>query len=144
MRVGSYSFSYSFSLCGERGIRTPGGLTLNGFQDRRNRPLCHLSGGKGKSFLFTQIQKNAKNLILMYFFGYSSCISHKIKLLEISGVLGKLENLFLIARLLFPLKLCPLPNPPRRRGNSTHKPQLMRFYLVFKRQNTVTRLNGFF
>ena len=28
---------------GERGIRTPGGLTLNGFQDRRNRPLCHLS-----------------------------------------------------------------------------------------------------
>ena len=31
------------TLCGERGIRTPGGLTLNGFQDRRNRPLCHLS-----------------------------------------------------------------------------------------------------
>ncbi len=28
---------------GERGIRTPGGVTLNGFQDRRNRPLCHLS-----------------------------------------------------------------------------------------------------
>ena len=28
---------------GERGIRTPGGLRLNGFQDRRNRPLCHLS-----------------------------------------------------------------------------------------------------
>ncbi len=31
--------------CGERGIRTPGGVTLNGFQDRRNRPLCHLSFG---------------------------------------------------------------------------------------------------
>ena len=30
-------------LGGERGIRTPGGVTLNGFQDRRNRPLCHLS-----------------------------------------------------------------------------------------------------
>ena len=30
-------------VCGEGGIRTPGGLTLNGFQDRRNRPLCHLS-----------------------------------------------------------------------------------------------------
>jgi len=29
---------------GERGIRTPGGVTLNGFQDRRIRPLCHLSG----------------------------------------------------------------------------------------------------
>lgn len=31
---------------GERGIRTPGPLTVNGFQDRRNRPLCHLSGRK--------------------------------------------------------------------------------------------------
>ena len=29
---------------GERGIRTPGGLTLNGFQDRRFRPLSQLSG----------------------------------------------------------------------------------------------------
>ena len=28
---------------GERGIRTPGGVTLNGFQDRRIRPLCHFS-----------------------------------------------------------------------------------------------------
>ena len=27
----------------ERGIRTPGPLTVNGFQDRRIRPLCHLS-----------------------------------------------------------------------------------------------------
>ena len=31
---------------GERGIRTPGSLTFNGFQDRRNRPLCHLSACK--------------------------------------------------------------------------------------------------
>ncbi len=30
-------------LSGERGIRTPGPVTVNGFQDRRNRPLCHLS-----------------------------------------------------------------------------------------------------
>ena len=30
-------------FCGERGIRTPGGVTLNGFQDRRIRPLCHAS-----------------------------------------------------------------------------------------------------
>ena len=28
---------------GERGIRTPGGLPLNGFQDRRFRPLSQLS-----------------------------------------------------------------------------------------------------
>jgi hypothetical protein len=33
-------------LSGERGIRTPGGITLNGFQDRRIKPLCHLSGAK--------------------------------------------------------------------------------------------------
>ena len=33
----------SRTFSGERGIRTPGGVTLNGFQDRRNRPLCHLS-----------------------------------------------------------------------------------------------------
>ena len=33
-----------FSVCcGETGIRTPGALQHNGFQDRRNRPLCHLS-----------------------------------------------------------------------------------------------------
>ena len=28
---------------GEGGIRTPGPVTVNGFQDRRVRPLCHLS-----------------------------------------------------------------------------------------------------
>lgn len=27
---------------GQGGIRTPGDFRLNGFQDRRNRPLCHL------------------------------------------------------------------------------------------------------
>ena len=33
-----------FSIyCGETGIRTPGTSQFNGFQDRRNRPLCHLS-----------------------------------------------------------------------------------------------------
>ncbi len=28
---------------GEGGIRTHGPSRVNGFQDRRNRPLCHLS-----------------------------------------------------------------------------------------------------
>ena len=32
-------------FCGERGIRTPGTSQYNGFQDRRDRPLCHLSIG---------------------------------------------------------------------------------------------------
>ena len=43
------------AYCGERGIRTPGGVTLNSFQDCRIRPLCHFSnsGGKYKTlFLF--------------------------------------------------------------------------------------------
>lgn len=35
---------YATLLCGEAGIRTLGALnTPNGFQDHRNRPLCHLS-----------------------------------------------------------------------------------------------------
>ena len=44
--------------CGERGIRTPGTSQFNGFQDRRNRPLCHLSGRKSITiFAFYQIFK---------------------------------------------------------------------------------------
>ena len=31
------------SFCGERGIRTPGPVTVNSFQDCRIRPLCHFS-----------------------------------------------------------------------------------------------------
>jgi hypothetical protein len=37
---------YFQTKCGERGIRTPGPVTVNGFQDRRIRPLCHLSAAK--------------------------------------------------------------------------------------------------
>ena len=34
----------SFGFCGgRRGIRTPGGVTLAGFQDQCIRPLCHSS-----------------------------------------------------------------------------------------------------
>ena len=41
---------------GKRGIRTPGTLQFNGFQDRRNRPLCHLSEDKSiTDFPFRQI-----------------------------------------------------------------------------------------
>ena len=39
-------------VCGERGIRTPGGVTLNGFQDRRIRPLCHLSEKRLQKYYF--------------------------------------------------------------------------------------------
>lgn len=35
-----------FPFGGERGIRTPGLLRVNSFQDCRDRPLRHFSGGK--------------------------------------------------------------------------------------------------
>ena len=37
---------FEFSYSGEGGIRTPGSVTFNSFQDCRNRPLCHLSERK--------------------------------------------------------------------------------------------------
>ena len=45
------SDSFFILCCGERGIRTPGASQLNGFQDRRNRPLCHLSSKSGAKVL---------------------------------------------------------------------------------------------
>lgn len=39
----SLIFNKLADFCGERGIRTPGPVKINGFQDRRIRPLCHLS-----------------------------------------------------------------------------------------------------
>jgi hypothetical protein len=39
----SIMLSGLFVISGERGIRTPGTSRFNGFQDRRDRPLCHLS-----------------------------------------------------------------------------------------------------
>ena len=42
----------SLNLRGERGIRTPGTLLYNGFQDRRDRPLCHFSAAKIQLFYF--------------------------------------------------------------------------------------------
>ena len=57
------------SACGERGIRTPGTSQFNGFQDRRNRPLCHLSSKSGaKVLLFFELCKFLiKNLAYMHF-----------------------------------------------------------------------------
>ena len=49
-------------LCGERGIRTPGPVTVNGFQDRRIRPLCHLSGAKVKH-QSRIMKKSSKNIL---------------------------------------------------------------------------------
>ena len=40
-----------FSAGGERGIRTPGPVTVNSFQDCRIRPLCHFSNKSRSHFL---------------------------------------------------------------------------------------------
>ena len=42
----------SSKFSGETGIRTPGASQHNGFQDRRNRPLCHLSKTSFSEVLF--------------------------------------------------------------------------------------------
>ena len=52
------SDSFFILCCGERGIRTPGTSQFNGFQDRRNRPLCHLS------FCFIKTEKNVRRMRL--------------------------------------------------------------------------------
>ncbi len=51
---------------GERGIRTPGGVTLNGFQDRRIRPLCHLSFAGAKVHFFFKLTKATMKIITEY------------------------------------------------------------------------------
>lgn len=53
---GSPSCRRSSYFGGRRGIRTPGTLQFNGFQDRRDRPLRHPSGHKSSTdFPFRQI-----------------------------------------------------------------------------------------
>ncbi len=55
----------SLPFRGERGIRTPGTLLYNGFQDRRIRPLCHFSAAKIQLFYFDNNidKKNILNIL---------------------------------------------------------------------------------
>lgn len=43
-------------FCGERGIRTPGPVTVNGFQDHRIRPLCHFTSRNDCAFADANIE----------------------------------------------------------------------------------------
>ena len=45
-----------FAYGGEAEIRTLGAVTLNGFQDRRFRPLSHLTGGRKLYLWFREWQ----------------------------------------------------------------------------------------
>ena len=53
-------------LGGERGIRTPGPVTVNGFQDRRVRPLCQLSAAKIR-FEIVQPKSFTKLFLLAFY-----------------------------------------------------------------------------
>ncbi len=68
-----------FGRCGEGGIRTPGTSRYNGFQDRRDRPLCHFSGAKVKLFIncqtpYAQIGKIMRSGILPHFCTFSTVL----------------------------------------------------------------------
>ncbi len=74
-----------FYGCGESGIRTPGGLHLNSFQDCRNRPLCQLSGAKiDEGFHVLKYFKKYSNLQErpIYLTSKSSAMSTVHKILE--------------------------------------------------------------
>ena len=47
-------------LSGERGIRTPGASLHDGFQDRCNRPLYHLSKKKTDVNIRASVEKRCK------------------------------------------------------------------------------------
>ena len=83
-------------LCGERGIRTPEPVKVNGFQDRRIRPLCHLSRCYGPypkgsanihKFLFMQkkvsltllskLEKSVKSVNLSIKNSGTNCVGEK-------------------------------------------------------------------
>ena len=59
---------------GETGIRTPGTSQYNGFQDRRNRPLCHLSKTSFSEVLF--VKSGAK---VRTFFKHARVSTKKIR-----------------------------------------------------------------
>lgn len=53
----------TFGMCGERGIRTPGASQHDGFQDRCNRPLYHLSIVMSTNFLSESECKGKQNYL---------------------------------------------------------------------------------
>ena len=60
-----YSSVLAIFAGGRGGIRTPGGFPLNGFQDRRNRPLCHLSKNCAKYYL-SRLMSLYQQLLLVF------------------------------------------------------------------------------
>ena len=72
----SYNLLIFSVVCGERGIRTPGSSHFNGFQDRRDRPLCHLSNADANIRQKSELQKyfhRKYNKYFCYFMNLSFC-----------------------------------------------------------------------
>ena len=65
------------SPCGDRGIRTPEAFRLNGFQDRRYRPLSHISAAKIQLFGFMQLIRR-KKIFTFAFLMPSKCVSYEV------------------------------------------------------------------
>ncbi len=59
-----------YGTSGERGIRTPGGVTLNSFQDCRIRPLCHFSLADANIESFFLFRRIFSGFFNFYFPGY--------------------------------------------------------------------------
>jgi DNA-binding transcriptional ArsR family regulator len=76
---------------GETGIRTPGPLTVNGFQDRRIKPLCHLSKDQQKLDWTAKIclQVKVPSIRRKFFFEKGNFIVHQALLLRNLLILGK-------------------------------------------------------
>ena len=74
-------------LGGERGIRTPGTSQYNGFQDRRNRPLCHLSKTSFEKRSFSKaMQRYDYFLNLQMFRGFFSKKTFRMNFFPIKNV----------------------------------------------------------
>ena len=58
------------STGGERGIRTPGPVTVNSFQDCRIRPLCHFSSERQSIYLIASAN-------ITTFFGFQKILPKK-------------------------------------------------------------------
>ena len=89
-------------FCGERGIRTPGPVKINGFQDRRIRPLCHLSSiSTERDLLPLVVVPFCKGLQRYEYFRNLQIIFHFFLLLSRRTCIGRAKD-----RLLHRLHSC--------------------------------------
>lgn len=72
---------------GGGGIRTPGTLRLSGFQDRRDRPLCHLSGDRENAL------RNAK-LVELSSAAHAGIVARKTQHQSAPGGVAEIQGLY--------------------------------------------------